>query len=102
MLAKFERAAFPFFGATFLLVLIGAIGIWTGWPWLVPSLGAAALVQTMTPDQDAAKPWSTVVGQLAGLGAGFAGVYASGAQSLPPLTSGHPLDWAALPPSPSP
>ena len=96
MYAKIERAAFPLVGATFLLVVIGAIGVATGWPWLVPSLGAAALVQTMTPDQESAKPWSVVFGQLAGLAGGYAGVYAVGAEAVPEFGSGHPLVWIRI------
>lgn len=96
MLGSFQRIAFPLLFATLLLVLIGAISILTGWPWLVPSLGAAALIQTMTPDQPSAKPWSTVAGQLLALGSGYAGVYAVGAETLPPLMSGHPLVWGRV------
>lgn len=84
------------FAAAGILALIGAIGIWTHHAWLVPSLGAAAFLQTMTPEQTAARPWNIVVGQLSGLGAGFAGVYAVGAQSVPSMISGHPLVWARV------
>jgi CBS-domain-containing membrane protein len=93
MFSQVERPAYPLLGATFLLVVIGAIGVATGWPWLVPSLGAAAFVQTMTPDQPSARPWHVVMGQLCGLAGGYAGVYAVGAEALPALESGHPLVW---------
>jgi hypothetical protein len=90
-----DRVLAPFTAAA-ILALIGAVGIWSHHPWLVPSLGSAAFIQTMIPDQRAAKPWSTVMGQLVALGAGFAGVYAAAAQSVPPLMSGHTLIWARI------
>lgn len=95
LLLKFERALSPLATAA-ILALIGAIAIWTHHAWLVPSLGAAAFIQTMMPDQVAARPWSMVVGQFIGLAAGYAGVYAAGAQGVPPLTGGHALVWARV------
>ncbi|HQT76422.1 MAG: hypothetical protein B7Z80_16775 [Rhodospirillales bacterium 20-64-7] len=79
-----------------ILVIIGAIGIWTRHPWLVPSLGAAAFLQTMSPDIKSARPWNIVVGQLLAVAGGFAGVFAVGAQSAPTLASGHPLTWIRI------
>jgi hypothetical protein len=73
--------------------LIGAISAATGQPWLVPSLGAAAFIQALTPHQPSARTWSMVVGQLAGVGGGFAGVYAAGVAASPAFTDGHPLLW---------
>ncbi len=37
--------------------------------------------------------YDTCLGQLVGLGVGFAGVYAVGAQAVPALASGEPLTW---------
>ncbi|HEX2939838.1 MAG TPA: HPP family protein [Rhodopila sp.] len=79
-----------------ILVLIGAIGIWTHHPWLVPSLGAAAFLQTMSPEIKTARPWNIFVGQLLAVAGGYAGVFAVGAQSAPSLASGHPLLWVRI------
>lgn len=92
MRLKLEHMLAPF-AAALILALIGAIAVWTHHPWFVPSLGAAAFLQTMTPDVPSAKPWNIVMGQLIGLGAGFAGVYALGVAAAAPFDGGHPLIW---------
>jgi len=80
-------------GSAAVLVLIGAAGVWAGEPWLVASLGAAALLQIMTPHDPAARPWNTAIGQFVGLAAGFIGVYAVGAASTPEVAIGEPVVW---------
>jgi hypothetical protein len=79
-----------------VLALIGAAAIWAGEPWLIASLGASALLQTLTPRQPAARPWNTAVGQFIGLGAGFAGVYAVGAAAAPEIAVGEPVTWIRI------
>ncbi len=75
---------------------IGALGVWAGQAWLVPSVGAAALVQVLTPDQPSAKPWNVLLGQLLGGVAGFIAVYVAGAITAAPFTSGQPLSWSRV------
>ena len=77
--------------ATAVLCIIGALGLWAGDAWLVPSLGSAIFVQTLTPGEPAGRAWNTAAGQLAAELAAFACVYAVGADALPSFTSGQPL-----------
>ena len=95
MRPKYEHMIAPFAAAA-ILAAIGGLSVATGRPWLVPSLGTAAFIQTMTPKVPSARPWNVVVGQLCGLGAGFAGVYVMGAQAAPAFASGHPLAWVRI------
>lgn len=82
--------------ALVVLAVIGAFGIAVGHPWLVPSLGSAVLLQTLSPQSRTAKPWNTCVGQLVAVCGGLAGVYAVGAEAAPQLTSGHTLVCARI------
>lgn len=83
-------------GSIAVLALIGALSVWANEPWLVASLGPSVLMQTLSPEQKVASMWDTCAGQLVGLGVGFAGVYAVGAESVPALASGDPLTWARV------
>lgn len=56
-------------------------------------LGASVLLQLLAPRLPAARPWNTVAGQLVGLAAGFAAVYALGAAGAPGMASGEPVTW---------
>ena len=82
--------------AVAVMVLIGALAVWAGEPWLGAALGSSVLLQTLEPDQKTATMWDTCVGQIIGLVAGFAGVYAVGADSVPAFTNGEPLVWARV------
>lgn len=79
-----------------ILVVIGAVSVWAGHPWMVPSVGAAAFVQTMSPDIPSAKPWNTFMGQVVAIIGGFAGIYAIGAQHAATFASGQPLVWTRV------
>ena len=83
-------------GAVLVLAVIGLLSVWTQQPWLVPSLGSAAFVQTLTPKETSATPWSIGVGQLCGVAGGFLGVYLLGAQAAAPFVSDHALTWVRL------
>ncbi len=56
------------------LVITGSMG-GLGWafqqPWLFPSLGPTIFIHTVTPSQDAARPWNTFVGHAIGATAAF-------------------------------
>lgn len=77
--------------AALALGLTGAVSIGLGQPLLVPSLGAAVLLQVHLPDLPSARPWNTAVGRLCGAACGFAAVYAVGAATDPSFTGAHPL-----------
>lgn len=76
-----------------VMALIGALSVWADEPWLVASLGPSVLTQAMLANQKSATMKDTCIGQLVGLGVGFAGVYAVGAEAVPALASGEPLTW---------
>lgn len=82
--------------ATIVLCLIGALGLAANDAWLVPSLGSAIFVQVMTPQQPSGRIWSTGIGQLVAIVAGFVGVYVAHAETAPAFMSGHPLLAARL------
>lgn len=79
-----------------LLLIVGLISLAFDQPWLFPSLGPTAFLQTQTPDQPAARIYNTFVGHIVGLGAGFLGVALFAANADPSvMTSGH-LTFARL------
>ncbi len=82
----------PPIAAAVVLCAIGAIGITAHDAWLVPSLGSAIFVQVMTPKEPSASLWSTLLGQLVALPAGFIAVFVSRAETAPTFLSGHPLE----------
>ncbi len=76
-----------------VMALVGALSVWANEPWLAASLGPSVLTQVLVSNQKSATMYDTGLGQLIGLGVGFAGVYAVGAQAVPPLASGEHLTW---------
>lgn len=48
----------------------GVLGMWAHQPWLFPSLGPTIFLQTVTPNESAARPWNTVRGHGVGIAAG--------------------------------
>ncbi|GJE40151.1 HPP family protein [Methylobacterium persicinum] len=77
--------------AALVLGLVGAVSIALGEPLLVPSLGAAILLQVHLPDLPSARAWNTVVGQLCGAACGFAALTALGAAHDPSFSGVNPL-----------
>ncbi|WP_419759104.1 HPP family protein [Acidisoma sp.] len=86
----------PPIAAAIVLCAIGALGIGATDAWLVPSLGSAIFVQVMTPKEPSASLWSTLLGQLVALPAGFIAVFVSGANAAPAFLSGHALEPSRL------
>jgi hypothetical protein len=62
--------------AALVLGVVGTLSIAVGEPLLVPSLGAAILLQVHLPDLPSARAWNTTVGQLCGAACGFAALAA--------------------------
>jgi len=70
---------------------IGALALAAGQPWLFPSLGPTVFIQAVTPRAPGARIWNTIVGHAIGLGAGFAALFAFGAQNTPAVMSAEIL-----------
>jgi hypothetical protein len=77
--------------AALVLGLVGALSIAVGEPLLVPSLGAAILLQVHLPDLPSARAWNTTVGQLCGAACGFAALAALDAAHDPSFSGLHSL-----------
>lgn len=82
--------------ATAVLAIIGAFSVWAQEPWLMPSLGSAVFVQTLTPEEPTATPYVTGVGQLLGLVSGFIGVYIAAATVTPMFMGENALTFARV------
>jgi hypothetical protein len=74
-----------------LLLVVGALGLATGRPWLLPSLGPTAVLQAENPAHPSARAWNVVVGHLGGLFAGFLGVALFRAADAPVVLVDHVL-----------
>ncbi len=66
-----------------LLALIGAFGLAASQPWIFPSLGPTAFLQTQSPRLNTARVYHVLVGHFVGIGAGYAAVYMLGVNSAP-------------------
>jgi hypothetical protein len=76
--------------ASGLLILVtGAIAVFAGRPWLLPSLGPTAVLVGEMPAHPASRPWNTIVGHLGGLLAGFVGLLLTGAMNDPVVLVDH-------------
>ena len=80
-------------GSVAVLALIGALSVWANEPWLTASLGPSVMTQALLANTKSATMYDTFFGQLVGLGVGFAGLFAVGAQAVPALASGEHLTW---------
>lgn len=84
----------------FLMLIVGLLGLAFRQPWLFPSLGPTAFLQTEQPNQKTAKFYNTVVGHLCGLVAGLLAVALVGAMTVPPVLSTNELTvprvWASV------
>ena len=74
-----------------VLGAIGGFSIYVQQPMLVPSLGSAIFLQTMTPEEPAARAWNTGMGQFIGAAAGFAAVFLLSAAWTPHFMGDNPL-----------
>jgi len=79
--------------AALLLLVVGALGVLVGRPWLGPSIGPSAVLIAMLPAHPTARGWNTLVGHLGGLLAGFAAVLLVGAVNEPVVLVTGILTW---------
>lgn len=63
--------------------IVGGLGLAFKQPWLFPSLGPTIFIHTVTPKQQAARPWNTFVGHGIGAAAAFLSLAIFGALHAP-------------------
>jgi hypothetical protein len=78
------------------MAAIGGLGLAAGQPWLFPSLGPTIFIQSVTPAAPAARTWNTIAGHAIGVCAGFAALFASGAQVAPAVMASGALSPARV------
>lgn len=59
---KFGRAFYVAWIALVITGIVGGLGLAFQQPWLFPSFGPTIFIHTVTPNQEAARPWNTFVG----------------------------------------
>ncbi len=68
--------------------IVGGLGLAFQQPWLFPSLGPTIFIHTVTPNQEAARPWNTFVGHGIGAAAAFLSLALLGALHAPSAMAG--------------
>ena len=76
--------------------IVGGLGLAFQEPWLFPSLGPTIFIHTVTPNQDAARPWNTFVGHAVGAAAAFASLALFGALHAPSAMIGGQVTAARI------
>jgi hypothetical protein len=91
-----SKEALPPLLITLVLGGIGAFSLWVRQPLLIPSLGSAIFLQTLTPEEPSARAWNTGIGQLIGAAAGFGAVFLATAEWTPHFMGNNPLTIARV------
>jgi len=87
---KLGAALYAGWVALVITGIVGGLGLAFQQPWLFPSLGPTIFVHTVTPQQEAARPWNTFVGHAIGAAAAFLSLTLFGALHAPSaMTSGQ-------------
>ncbi len=87
---KLGAALYAGWVALVITGIVGGLGLAFQQPWLFPSLGPTILIHTVTPHQEAARPWNTFVGHAIGAAAAFLALALFGALHAPSaMTSGQ-------------
>ena len=91
ILNKPFRALLAAVAAAVVLGMIGGFALWSGTPWLFPSLGPTIAIQANSPDLNIAQPWNVIAGHIVGLFSGVLAVYLAGALNAPAFNATHIL-----------
>lgn len=76
--------------------IVGGLGLAFEQPWLFPSLGPTIFIHTVTPGQQAARPWNTFVGHGIGAAAGFLSLAVFGALHAPSAMTAGQVSMARI------
>jgi hypothetical protein len=79
-----------------ILAIIGALGLWVGQPWLIPSLGPSLYHHTLTPNQPNARALNTFLGHTLGLVFTLVAVYLTAAHTAPSVIGAEMLTWPRI------
>lgn len=74
-----------------LVLIIGSFAVLAGQPWLLPSLGPSAFLQTEKPHMRSSLPYHVAVGHVVGLLAGLLAVWVFGAADAPGMLASSTL-----------
>lgn len=87
---KLGAALYAGWVALVITGIVGGLGLAFQQPWLFPSLGPTIFIHTVTPKQEAARPWNTFVGHGIGAAAAFFSLALFGALHAPSaMVAGH-------------
>lgn len=89
--AKIPTAVWGSIVAGGLILIVGLIGVASGRPLLLLSLGPSAFEHSEQPRQKSSRFYNTVVGHMVALGAGFLAVAIVNAWDAPPVLSTQTL-----------
>ena len=76
--------------------IVGGLGLAFQQPWLFPSLGPTIFIHTVTPNQEAARPWNTFVGHGIGAAAAFFSLVLFGALHAPSAMIGGQVAFSRI------
>ncbi len=83
-----------------LLAAVAGLSLASGQPWLIPSLGPTAYMQTTLPAQRQSRFYHVLVGHYVAIGAGYLALLLLGAQHAPSMVCTHQVVeirlWAAV------
>lgn len=80
---KLGAALYAGWVALVITGIVGGLGLAFQQPWLFPSLGPTIFIHTVTPNQEAARPWNTFVGHGIGAASAFLSLALLGALHAP-------------------
>lgn len=80
---KLGAALYAGWVALVITGIVGGLGLAFQQPWLFPSLGPTIFIHTVTPQQDASRPWNTFAGHGIGAAAAFLSLALFGALHAP-------------------
>jgi len=93
---KLGAALYAGWVALVITGIVGGLGLVFQQPWLFPSLGPTIFIHTVTPHQEAARPWNTFVGHAIGAAAAFLALGLFGALHGPPAMASGQVTFSRI------
>ncbi|MBV9826009.1 MAG: HPP family protein [Alphaproteobacteria bacterium] len=93
---RLGRALYVGFVALVITGIVGTLGLAFQQPWLFPSLGPTIFIHTVTPRQEAARPWNTFAGHAIGAAAAFLALAVFGALHAPSAMILGQVGWQRI------